>query len=504
MSTEKLFYPLFFGFLFGILFNSFLSFKKEFLFLLFWLSIFLSFLVFFFRKYEVSKESFSAIPILLFLLAFSLGGVRLLSVDEALQKDKLSLESLPASILLRGMVSKEPEKGEMNLRAVVSLSEGVLQGKTLSLSGNILVIFDRNEKVSYGDELLLSGTKEEPKNFFLSSGKEFDYESFLEKDGIISILRNPKVSEKESGKGNIIISVLLKGKEAFVSSLERTISFPESSLAGGIILGEKTLPKENNDDFRKAGLSHIIVLSGYNLSLVAKAVVSFLEKLPLPRWGTPLGASLSIIAFTLASGGSAAAVRAAVMALVIISASFLRRKSDSLRALFFAAFAMLLWNPKLLAFDVGFELSFLATFAILVISPVFEKFLGFITEKLGVREIVASTLSVSFFLLPFLLYEMGTFSLLSLPANLLVLPFIPLAMFLSIFAGFFGILFSFLGILFGYPTALLLSYMLFVAKFFAGFSFATITSSTFSLWAMILSYIFLGLLFIFLKRKLPA
>ncbi|MEJ0001625.1 MAG: ComEC/Rec2 family competence protein [bacterium] len=104
------------------------------------------------------------------------------------------------------------------------------------------------------------------------------------------------------------------------------------------------------------------------------------------------------------------------------------RTYDIGRALVLAGVLMILANPMLLAYDVSFQLSFLATVAVVFLSPKIEKYFLWVTPRFGLRDIVSVTVAAYLFVLPFILYEMGNLSLVALPANILVLPFVPVTM----------------------------------------------------------------------------
>ena len=171
--------------------------------------------------------------------------------------------------------------------------------------------------------------------------------------------------------------------------------------------------------------------------------------------------------------------------------------SLALRALGVVALAMVLWNPLLLAFDPGFQLSVLATLGLVLFSPVFFEWLSWIPQKFALREIAASTLGTQMTVLPLLLYQNGVLSLVALPANLLALVAVPWAMALSFIAAVAGIFFGVpalsavegWGTFVAFPAYVLLAYIIGVAKFFAALPFAAVSVSAFSAWWMAGAYV---------------
>jgi competence protein ComEC len=258
---------------------------------------------------------------------------------------------------------------------------------------------------------------------------------------------------------------------------------------GGLLLGDKSsLNKELENEFRRAGVIHIIVLSGYNITLVAEFFMWIFQKISR-RLRFAITAA-AIILFAIMVGAGATVIRASIMTLLVLFAKSQGRMSDISRALVFAAFLMILQNPRILMFDYSFALSFLSTCALIYIAPIIERLLVFITDRWKLRELVVSTLSTQLFVLPLLLYRSGDISVVSLPVNLLVLPFVSITM----FSGFVTVVVSFVSHALSIPFSLLsyalLHYELTVVHLFASFKVASFHVAHFPMWLMILFYAF--------------
>jgi len=245
-----------------------------------------------------------------------------------------------------------------------------------------------------------------------------------------------------------------------------------------------------SDTFRTVGLVHIVVLSGYNITVVMSAIARAIAWAPRIM---QFGARGFVVAFfILMSGGAATAVRAGLMALLAVFARETGRVYLALRALGVVAFGMVLWNPWTLAFDPGFQLSALATIGLILFTPMFAVRLQWVTERYGLREIAASTLGTQLAVLPLLLYQNGQLSLYALPANLLALPVMPLAMFFSGIAALAGWAAGPLAPLIGFPAYALLGYVIGVARLFASLPFASLSIPAFGAWWLAIVY---GMLF---------
>ena len=232
----------------------------------------------------------------------------------------------------------------------------------------------------------------------------------------------------------------------------------------------KALPETVLDDFRVAGVLHIVVLSGYNMTLIARMIARVAPSF-IP-YALRLSAGLAgIAAFALMAGATATVVRASLMAAVLYVAGISGRVYQAKIALVAAGLLMLVLNPKLLRFDLSFQLSFLATAGLLWIAPKIEPHLKWFPKILG-REYAVSTLAAQIAVTPLLLYSMGTISLAALPANILILMAVPLTMAVGALAGILGMIHAGLAAPFAWVSYALTHYELFVARTFAALPFA--------------------------------
>jgi competence protein ComEC len=190
------------------------------------------------------------------------------------------------------------------------------------------------------------------------------------------------------------------------------------------------------------------------------------------------------------AGGASTAIRAGIMAILVLIARVTGRTYDVARALTLAGILMMIINPFVLVFDVSFQLSFIATIAVIFFTPKIEKYFQWIPKKFNLRDVVSMTLAAYIFVLPFILYKMGNLSLVALPANILILPFIPLTMLLGFLTGIAGFLFYFLSVPFGYLAYFFLHYELSVISFFASLPFASFNISNFPLSLTIFIYLY--------------
>lgn len=492
--AHKIFFALIIGLTGGILFRSF--FDLGFPIIVFFLTTGVSILVYWFFNKKESKLLFLSITI----IALGLGAARL-HFDDLNLDLKSTDKFIGEEVVVKGIISDEPDKRESGVRLTAKMEEISFGGRSLRDNlPEVTVSVDFYPEWRYGDYVELTGILKKPKNFRTESGREFNYVSYLAKDGIYYEVARPHLKLIEHGHGNFVKEALFSVKKSFMEKITAAIPEPEASLLGGILLGAKeSLGKELLDDFRATGLIHIVVLSGYNITIVAETIMRVFSF--LPRTLPIIFGGGSIILFAIMTGGSATVVRASIMSLIVILGKATGRMHDAALTLFIAALLMLLHNPRILAFDPSFQLSFLATLGLVYLSPILEKYFHFIPGKWQFKELLLSTISTQIFVMPLILYSSGNFSSVALPTNLLVLFFVPLTMLLGFLTGVFGFTSSVISMFFGLLASGLLYYDLKVVEFFSALPFASFNIPNFPLWLMVSMYTSYAVIIFFIRRK---
>lgn len=363
---------------------------------------------------------------------------------------------------------------------------------------NILAVLPNDTEVLYGDMVRVTGTLETPENFMTSSGKEFNYERYLANQDVYYIIKDATIEVISHDNGSFIQAWLYRLRDSFMKNIGRVISPPESDLADGLILGVRGgFDADMRNEFISTGTIHIIALSGYNVTIVAESVMKILGFIFAETISIIFGI-LIIILFIFLAGASSTAIRAGVMATIALFARMTGRKYDAGRALVVAGLLMIAYDPRVLT-DISFQLSFIATFGVLFITPKTIRWIRFLPARFGFRELVATTIAATVAVLPILLYSTGILSIVSLPANILILPLIPLTMFVSFVVGMIGYISIVLSVPFAYIAHLLLHYILSVIHFFASLPFASIAVRSFPLPLTLVLYI--GILWWVFRRK---
>ena len=337
--------------------------------------------------------------------------------------------------------------------------------------------------------------------------------------GVWFVSRFTTISFISSGHGSIVKTFLFKTKNIFTDSIKNALPQPESSLLAGFLLGTKqSLGKDLLTEFQKTGVSHTVVLSGYNIAIVASSIMAifsflfktnsfvfakttFLGGIFSPKNLSFSFGALGIILFTILSGGGASASRAAIMVLVALFAKKMNRDYKVSRVFGFTVVLMLAPNPLLLAFDPSFQLSVLATIGLIFVSPYITPYLLWVTEKFSLREIVSSTIATQITVFPYLIYNMGILSVVSLPVNILILGTIPLSMFFGFITGIFGLVSLYLSFVPAFLTYILLWYQLTVVHIGASIPFGSINLPAFSPIVLVLVYVGIFMLMYFLRQN---
>ncbi|MEX2013772.1 MAG: ComEC/Rec2 family competence protein [Parcubacteria group bacterium] len=459
-----------FGFISGILVSSFIFIAPLVSLLLVLIGSFILVAERFWNKI-INKE---VLFLALLFLSFGIGALRYAIKD-------FHEELIPSS---EGIVISEPEQRENTTRFVLRADNGE----------KVLVNTDLYSPVQYGDRVEVSGSLQKPGVIDdEDGGRPFDYGKYLAKNDIYYTLSFTKVEVLSKGHGNPLKEWLFKIKKSFVGKTKEILSEPHASLLSGLVIsGREAMPKDILEEFRRSGVIHIVVLSGYNITIIAESMRTVSRSTRLSIVG--------IILFVIMTGAEATVVRAALMALTVILAKSFHRKFSAPRALLIVAFLMLLHNPKILVFDPSFQLSFLATLGLIYIVPIVERHMLWFPERWGLRTVLVTTVSTQASVLPLLVYSMGDFSLVSIPANILILLIIPTTMFVGFVATVLSYASSFLALPFSYMAHLLLAWILGVSHYLSSFSFASIAVPPLPWWFIVLIYLSL----IILVRRLQS
>ncbi len=336
----------------------------------------------------------------------------------------------------------------------------------------ILVTAPRYPKYSYGDELKLYGDLERPPVF-----QSFDYRAFLQKEGISFVMYYPEIILLTKDNGSVFKTILFNFKEKVRDTLYRFVPYPHNTIIGAMTLGDGyRVPVDISDIFSRTGIRHITAISGMHITIIIGLLMVFFSSfLMIPRNISFYILGLFLITYVIFVGAPPSAIRAAITGIVILLAQQTGRTYFAGRALIVAGALMLLFNPLLLKFDVGFQLSFSAVFGIIFIGPFFREIINRFTIKFsrlkildrpidGITSILAITLSAHLTTLPLIIYNFQTLSIVAPLTNILVVPLVPFILLSGFLILIGGTLLPFLGYLLALPAYILTSYTIYISQ----------------------------------------
>jgi competence protein ComEC len=386
----------------------------------------------------------------------------------------------------RALVSGEPDERGSSVRLRLSTREVLVDGRWQETSGGVLMRAPLFPRYEYGDLLEVSGKLETP---FVS--EEFDYRDYLARRGVYSTIAYPKTTLLATGQGSALRADLYDLRADLGSALADALPQPEASLAQGILLGQRTsLPSTLTEAFNDTGTSHLLAVSGYNITLVAGLFVAGLAWL-IGRRPAAWLALAAIVGYACLVGGQPPVLRSAVMGGLYVVATALGRQSGGLYALALAGAGMTAFDPQLIE-EASFQLSFASTVGLIVFAPAlrtrFEALLLPAADDAlpgllrGAVELVAVTVAAIAFTLPIVAVHFGRISLIALPANLLTVPAFPLIMITSALTAIGGMISSGVGTYFGWLTWPAVTYLRGVVEAAADVPSAAVSIDGFEAW----------------------
>lgn len=281
----------------------------------------------------------------------------------------------------------------------------------------------------------------------------------------------------------------------FTTRIKEALPSEEASLLSGMLYGETYFSKETQTTFRRAGILHVVAVSGANISILVVLVARFCVRLGANRRQVWVALSVSIILFVLFVSPSASVTRAAIMGLLSELGPLCGRVPRPTRLLLIAACLFTFWQPGALLLDAGFALSFLAMSGLILYGPLIERLIPDRIPAL-LREAVVSTMAATLFTTPYLLWAFHQMSLFGLLTNLIIVPLVPWTMLFGAIALFLPIHSSIF-----LPAKGCLSFILWVAHLTDGVTMGVWTKISFSWQSCVACYVVLLSLWGFIEQR---
>jgi len=366
----------------------------------------------------------------LLALAVTLGALR--GATERLPADHIARAELPPIVKMEGRLAEEPVRWAPDRTRLILDVDGFFDGADRRpASGRLQVtLYGETAAVGEGQRVSAELRLSRPRGF--RNPGAFDYRAFLRREGILLV---------GSGRAESLVPLTadeppwpVRIKRWAVAAIGAHVPETSAALLAGLILGEKTgLPREADEAFRRAGVYHILAVSGFNVALLASSVFFVLSALGVSRRTTAVAAGMALVGFALIVGGQASVLRATVMGLLLLAATLLDRKSQLMNALALAALVLLAWRPGDL-WDPGFQLSFAATAGIIHLTPSISGWLAARGWPGWLATAVAVSGGAQAAVTPVMLAHFNQLSLVGIVANLVVVPLAAVATTLGMLA----------------------------------------------------------------------
>jgi competence protein ComEC len=365
--------------------------------------------------------------------------------------------------IIKGEISEDPGTDKKH-GTTLHLTVKTVNGHTLL--GTIWVTIKENSTLKRGDELTIRGKVQEGFGNFTASIYRAD----------VIAVKKPSVSDPATAV-----------RDWFSEQVHAILPSNQAALGIGFLTGQKqAIPPELDDAMRTVGLTHIVVASGYNLTILVRLARRVFA--PISKYLAVFFGGSLIASFMAITGLSPSMSRAGLVAGLSLAAWYYGRKFHPLVLLPFVAAVTLLVNPQYAWGDIGWQLSFAAFAGVMIVGPIMQAYF-FGGKKPGMlRQVVGETVAAQLVTLPILIGAFGQFSNVALIANVLVVPLVPIAMLLTFFAGITVAVFPWVAAGISWIANAVLTYMLGVVNALSALPWAVLEISI-AWWEIILIYV---------------
>lgn len=369
-------------------------------------------------------------------------------------------------VVVMGTVARPPQVSRGRTRAVVTVDNVSQPSGTSSSSGRVVITLPGELPLRYGDRISARGRLVRPPP--AGNPGEFSYRDYLATQGVDAVVyarADGGVRRMGRGRANPILAAAYALRERLLDFFQRAMPGPRGALMASLLLGDDgAIGADVRDAFRRSGLLHVLVVSGAQVGLVLGSLLWLGRALRAPPLAGAAAAGTAVVFFALMAGWVPSVARAAVMAVVGVAAMAWRRDRDPYAALAVAALALLAAMPRLL-FDAGFQLSFVATWALLYVAPAVAERLP--AHPRPVRSLVSLTVAAQLSVMPLLAHHFLQVSLAGFIANLAALPVVAVLVPAGFVAAFLGLVVPGAAGIIALPLVPLVDGVLLTARIFA-------------------------------------
>jgi competence protein ComEC len=443
------------------------------------------------------------------LFAIFGGSLRLPSTSPPVDQHSLAFYNDRGVMQMQGMVADEADGRDGYCLLAFSANEMTVDGEMEEVQGNALIQTTQYPSYRYGDVILVTGQMETPGQF-----GDFDYESYLARQGVHSVIYYPQIELLDRGQGVKPLQWIYSLRERLSATLGRALPEPQGSLAQAIFLGLRgDIPDPLYKAFSRTGTAHLLAISGLHMSIVLAIFLSFGIMVFGRRRGIYVWIALAAIwLYALLAGMGPPVIRAAIMGSLFLVAEYLGRQRSAIIALAFAAAVMVGIQPYLL-WSLSFQLSFLAMAGLVLLFPYFQAWgRKMILAAANDREILANTgamitdvfaasLAAVLAVWPLIAYNFGIVSLVALPATFLSLPALPFIIVTAALVASAGLVSLFVAQVLGWLAWLFLSYLISVVRAFDSLPYSSVEVTNISTWHILGYYAILAAVIAFLSCR---
>jgi competence protein ComEC len=437
------------------------------------------FLACFFEKWLLRRSSLYSIlrktmpiPVCLLVAAFLGGIVRGETARSGYQPGDLPYYNDRGRVTILAMASQPVENHDKSTLLTVTSRLMKVGDEPVTVTGDAILLLPAGTHYEYGDLLEITGNLQTP-----PEREDFSYKQYLENRGVFSYMTYPRINMVGNGAGNPVLTVIYSIRDRIALTVEQIMPQPEAAFLSGMLVGrDEDIPDFLQKAFKQTGTSHLVAISGFNITIVAGLILALAGRLLPKRWSV-WAAVIILTGYAVMAGASPSVVRAAIMGALAMIGQSIGRNRTAVNSLGLAAAVMTLFNPLILR-DIGFQLSVAATAGILLIgAPINDWLMERKTDPDKPAEVnhfwqtagdsVIITLAAQVATMPFLLYHFHQYPLISILVNPFVLPVQPAAMILGGLAVLAGMIWLPLGRLIGLAAWIPLAYTTRVVEWFS-------------------------------------
>jgi len=369
-----------------------------------------------------------------------------------------------SGLCVEGIIKEEPAFTEKGVSFLLGSSSGDLK---------VFLTFDKD--VRYGDLVRLKGLYS---NYSDSSNPyQFDYYDYLSKrdiSGTMTVLNERDIQVVGRDKGNIFVSLSIRLKNMIAGRFGTMMSSYHSTLFSSILFGLKAAPLDDDlkDKYQKAGVVHILVASGQQVSILIGVALASGKMIGMRPLTASAVTSFMIWFFAAMAGFCPSILRASIMGQIVVAGKALEREGEFYNSLSAAALVLLVMNPNNL-FDIGVQLSFVATWALVYIAPFIKDILGRYIRS-GISDLLSVAFAPVIATMPLCVYYFSTVSFVSFFSNLFVVPLAEIITTAGFICAFLSIIFYPAAWILGKVLVSLLSFLDIAVSLFSSFPFARV------------------------------